>query len=243
MRMVIDGAHPDDGGCPPRWNRCERAERDGHDRKGQAQGVSQRQAAKALQGPRTTLHAWRRWHETLASCPPGAQLCQHGPGLACLHRLVLALQLVCVAVGACGLRLVGLFLTLTGLDRCVAASSGAQQQGNRQIDAAIVSYRHAEPARWATAMPRQDMTLPQDAPFPGVCAWGDRRPCVTVFCGHNALGLALQPPGMPAWRRPGRRSTARGCTPPVRKRRAFWRLLRLLLGRITRRTSSMDNLN
>ena len=122
MSMVIDCAHPDDVGCPPRWNRFERADRYGHYLKLQAQGVSQRQAAKELQVPRTTLQAWRRWHDTLDSCPPVAQFFQNGPGLAFLHRLVLALHLVCVEVGACGIRLVCLFLTLTGLDRFVAAS-------------------------------------------------------------------------------------------------------------------------
>ena len=167
MSMVIDCAHPDDVGCLPRWNRFERAERYGHYLKLQAQGVSQRQAAKELQVPRTTLQAWRRWHDTLDSCPHVAQFFQNGPGLAFLHRLVLALHLVCVEVGACGIRLVCLFLTLTGLDRFVAASYGAQQQVNRQIEEAIVSYRQAETARLAKDMPRKDMTLTQDETFTG----------------------------------------------------------------------------
>ncbi len=167
MSMVIDCAHPDDVGCPPRWNRFERAERYGHYLKLQAQGVSQRQAAKELQVPRTTLQAWRRWHDTLDSCPHVAQFFHNGPGLAFLHRLVLALHLVCVEVGACGIRLVCLFLTLTGLDRFVAASYGAQQQVNRQIEEAIVSYRQAETARLAKDMPRKDITLTQDETFTG----------------------------------------------------------------------------
>jgi hypothetical protein len=39
------------------------------------------------------------------------------PGLAFLHRLVLAFHLVCVEVGACGMRLVCLLVELTGLNR------------------------------------------------------------------------------------------------------------------------------
>ena len=62
MSMVIDFAHPDDVDRPPRWNRFERADRYVHYLKLQAQGISQRQAAKQLQVPRTTLQAWRRWH-------------------------------------------------------------------------------------------------------------------------------------------------------------------------------------
>src|SRR5712691_6023240 len=167
MSMVIDFAHPDDVDRPPRWNRFERADRYVHYLKLQAQGVSQRQAAKPLQVPRTTLQAWRRWHDTLDSCPHVAQFFHNGPGLAFLHRLVLALHLVCVEVGACGIRLVCLFLTLTGLDRFVAASYGAQQQVNRQIEEAIVSYRQAETARLAKDMPRKDITLTQDETFTG----------------------------------------------------------------------------
>jgi hypothetical protein len=63
--------------------------------------------------------------------------------------------------------LVCLFLTLTGLDRFVAASYGAQQQVNRQVEEAIVSYRQAETARLAKDMPRKDITLTQDETFTG----------------------------------------------------------------------------
>jgi hypothetical protein len=62
-----------------------------------------------------------------------------GPGLAFLHRLVVAVHLVCVAVGTCGRRLVCLWLNLTGLDRFVAASYGAQQQVNGQVEQAMVA--------------------------------------------------------------------------------------------------------
>ncbi len=59
-------------------------------------------------------------------------------GLAFLHHIVIRFHLVCVEVGACGIRLVCLFLHLTGLDRFVAASYGAQQQVNVHIDQARV---------------------------------------------------------------------------------------------------------
>ena len=99
--------------------------------------------------PRSTLQAWQSWHETLDSCPHVAQFFQSGLGLAFLQRLVLALQgwpnprrnLVCVEVGACGIRLVCLLLNLTGLDRFVAASYGVEQQINSQVEQAIVAYQ------------------------------------------------------------------------------------------------------
>jgi hypothetical protein len=72
-----------------------------------------------------------------------------------------------VEVGACGIRLVCLFLHLTGLDRFVAASYGAQQQVNVQIEQAMVTYRHDETARLAQDMPRKDLTVTQDETFTG----------------------------------------------------------------------------
>ena len=107
------------------------------------------------------------WHDTLDICPHVAEFFQSGPGLAFLHRLVIAFHLVCVEVGACGIRLVCLFLHLTGLDRFVAASYGAQQQVNLQIEQAMVTYRQDETARLAQDMPRKDLTVTQDETFTG----------------------------------------------------------------------------
>jgi hypothetical protein len=67
----------------------------------------------------------------------------------------------------CGIRLVCLLLNLTGLDRFVAASSGAQRQVNRQVEHAIVDYRHTETARLAKNMPHKAITVTQDETFTG----------------------------------------------------------------------------
>src|SRR4029434_8349411 len=92
---------------------------------------------------------------------------QSSPGLAFLHRLVLGLHLVCTEVGACGMRLVCLLLTLTGLDRFVAASYGIQQQVNRQVEEAIVRYRQEETSRLPQDMPTKAITLATDETFTG----------------------------------------------------------------------------
>jgi Family of unknown function (DUF6399) len=151
----------------PRWDRFERADLFEQYRELRTQGISERQAAKELKVPRTTLQAWRRWHDTLDMCPHVTDFFQSGPGLAFLHRLVIALHLVCVEVGACGIRLVCLFLHLTGLNRFVAASYGAQQQVNLQVEQAMVTYDHDETARLASGMPQKDLTVTQDETFTG----------------------------------------------------------------------------
>jgi hypothetical protein len=167
MSTVIDFAHHDPMDRHQLWDRYERADLFEQYLDLQAQGVSQRQAAKQLQVPRTTLQAWQSWHETLDIGPQVAQFFQSGPGLAFLHRLVLALHLVCVEVGACGIRLVCLLLNLTRLDRFVAASYGAQQHVNVQVEQAIVDYQQTETPRLAKAMPRKAITVTQDETFSG----------------------------------------------------------------------------
>src|SRR5262245_16561451 len=154
-------------GSQPRWDRFERADLFEQYREWRTQGISERQAAKELKVPRTTLQAWRLWHDTLDICPPVAEFFHSGPGLAFLHRLVIACHLTCVEVGACGIRIVCLFLNLTGLDRFVAASYGAQQHVNFQVEHAIVNYRHSETARLAKDMPHKDLTVTQDETFTG----------------------------------------------------------------------------
>ncbi len=146
----------------PRWDRTRRAELFDQYRDLQAQGLSLRQAAKALDVPRSTLQAWRAYQENLDEHPAVVAFFHSAPGLAFLHRLVLGIPLVCTEVGACGIRLVCLLVTLTGLDRFVAASSGAQHQVNRQVDEAIVAYRREESARLAKAMPAKAITFAKD---------------------------------------------------------------------------------
>jgi transposase len=150
-----------------RWARLERAEL--FERYGElhAQGVSQRQAAEMLEVPRSTLQAWRAYQERLDACPAVVAFFQSVPGLAFLHRLVLAIHVVCVEVGACGIRLVCLLLQLTGLNRFVGASYGAQHQVNHRVEEAIVAYRQEESARLAREMPAKDITMAQDETFTG----------------------------------------------------------------------------
>jgi hypothetical protein len=117
--------------------------------------------------PRSTLQAWRAYQESLDEHPAVVAFFHSCPGLAFLHRLVLGIHLVCTEVGACGIRLVCLLLQLTGLDRFVGASYGTQQQVNRQVEEAIVAYRHEESALLARDMPTKAITVAKDETFTG----------------------------------------------------------------------------
>ena len=150
-----------------RWERSRRAALLDQYRALQAEGVSQRHAAKILHLPRTTLQAWHVWQERLDACPQVVAFFESGPGLAFLHRLVMALHMVFVELGACGIRLVCRFLELTALDRFVGASYGTQQQVNRHVEEAIVTYQQEETARLAQGMPPQEITVTQDETVTG----------------------------------------------------------------------------
>lgn len=153
----------------------------------QAQGGSQRQAAKVLAVPRTTLQAWRVWHERLDICPQVGTFFASGPGLAYLHRLVMAFHIVLVEIGACGIRLVCLFLQMTGLHRFVGASYGTQQQVNRRVEEAMVAYRQEESTRLAQEMPAKEITLTQDETFTGgLCLVGIEPVSNSILLEHTA---------------------------------------------------------
>ncbi len=167
MGTVIQFKQRRNADLPPRWDRTQRAEIFDQYRDLQAQGFSLRQAAKALEVPRSTLQAWRASQERLDEHPAVVAFFHRCPGLAFLHRLVLGIHLVCTAVGACGIRLVCLLLQRTGLDRFVGASYGTQQQVNRQVEEAIVAYRREESALLARDMPTKVITVAKDETFTG----------------------------------------------------------------------------
>ena len=82
-----------------RWARIERADLFAQYGGLHDQGVSQRQAAKVLDVPRSTLQAWRLYQDRLDACPAVVAFFHSVPGLAFLHRLVMALHVVCVEIG------------------------------------------------------------------------------------------------------------------------------------------------
>jgi hypothetical protein len=170
---VIQYAQPGNDDRHQRWERLERADLFAQYDELQAQGLSQRQAATVLEVPRSTLQAWRTYQECLDACRTVVAFFHSVPGLACLHRLVLAIPLVCTEVGACGIRLGCLLLQITGLKRFVGASYGTQQQVNRRVEEAIGAYRHEESARLAREMPAKDITMTQDETVTsGLCLVG-----------------------------------------------------------------------
>ena len=65
MGTVIQDMPQINHSSQPRWDRFKRADLFEQYRELRAQGISERQAATELKVPRTTLQAWRIWHDTL----------------------------------------------------------------------------------------------------------------------------------------------------------------------------------
>ena len=100
MATVIQSKPQRNDDRSPRWDRTRRADLFDQYLDLQARGLSLRQAAKALDVPRSTLQAWRAYQASLDEHPAVVAFCQSAPGLAFLHRLVLGIHLVCTEVGA-----------------------------------------------------------------------------------------------------------------------------------------------
>jgi hypothetical protein len=187
VATIIQDKHRGNQDRTQRWARLERADRLARYSELHAQGLSQRQVAQELGVPRTTLQAWLAWQDRLDACPQVVEFFESVPGLAFLHRLTLALHVVFVEVGACGIRLVCLFLQMTGLNRFVGASYGTQQQVNRRVEEAMVAYRQEESTRLAQEMPATDSTLTQDETFTGgLCLVGIEPVSNYILLEHTA---------------------------------------------------------
>lgn len=128
-------------------------------------GTSQRQFAELAGVPRSTLQHWLERRAEIDESPEVVKFFESPEGLAFLHRLVLAAQLVITLLGACGIRLVCTFLELSGLARFVAVAYGSQQQAIAQMERAVVKFGEEENKRLAAAMPHKSITVCQDETF------------------------------------------------------------------------------
>ena len=126
---------------------------------------SHRHVAEPLGIPRSTLQYWQHRQEALEATPAVVAFFESPEGLVLLHRLLIAAHVVITLLGSGGIRLVCVWLELTGLNRFVAASYGSQQQVGTVIETATVSFGQQEKARLAKAMPSRKITTCQDETF------------------------------------------------------------------------------
>lgn len=153
-----------------RRSREEIAERIDAFEKAHQHNPSERQLAEELGIPRSTLQHWLKRKDRIEAEPEVVAFFESSVGVAFLHRLVLAAHFVMTLVGPCGIRLVCLFLELTGLDQFVAASYGPQQKVSAAMEKAVVEFGQEERPRLAVGMAPQQIVVCEDETFhPETC--------------------------------------------------------------------------
>lgn len=131
---------------------------------------SQRAIAEEIGIPRSTLQHWLARREGIDADPNLVAFFESEAGIAFLHRLILAAHFVITQLGPSGVRMVCLFMELSGLDQFVAACYGVQRQVNQEIEEAIIAYGEQERKRLSETASPKAITICEDETFhPEIC--------------------------------------------------------------------------
>jgi hypothetical protein len=135
---------------------------------------SQRQYAQQQGIPRSTLGDWLRQDFPDHLDKEFVAFFRCAAGQTFLRRLVLASLLVFHHKNACGLRPIGHFLELLGLDYFVGSSYGALYTLDTTLQEDLVLFAQEQRQRLATGMAAKDIVLCPDENFhgPHVCLVG-----------------------------------------------------------------------
>jgi hypothetical protein len=136
--------------------------------------VTRQWIAGRLGVPTRTLRHWDHQEWTrIRNSPwpePVARFLETPEGLDLLHRLFTAAHLVFVQGSDCGLRNLGWFLRLSGLDAFIAPSYGAQQVVAKEMESLLVRFGEEEDQRLGASMSPREITLCEDETFhPQIC--------------------------------------------------------------------------
>jgi hypothetical protein len=103
-------------------------------------GLSKRKVAEDLEVPRTTIEGWIERKAQIDAPKALVDFIESPEGVAFLHRLVLAAQVVITLMAPGSIRLVCTFLVLSGLNRFVASSYGSQQKAIAALERELCSF-------------------------------------------------------------------------------------------------------
>ncbi len=136
--------------------------------------TSRSQIARELDVPNSTLQAWLQQRRArLANRVHPREVVEffeNSAGLAFLHQLLTAGQLIFVQCSNCGLRNYCQFLELSGLNEFVAASYGAQQTVAEEMESLLSDFGEQEDRRLAAQMSAREISLAEDETFhPQIC--------------------------------------------------------------------------
>jgi len=154
------------------WDRARIADALAQFRSAQStMAASQRDFAESSGIPRTTLQHWLGRRESLLLDEEQGAFFESPAGAAFLLRLVVSAHFAMTWTGTCGIRLVGQFLRLCGLEKYVACSYGTHQKLSSRIAEALVTFGKEERSRLGATMVPRDVTVCEDETFlsEGIC--------------------------------------------------------------------------
>ena len=153
-----------------RWGRKQIAQKIAEFEKAYQNLPNQHQITGEIEIPRSTLQYWLKRKDSIDAEPELIAFFESPVGQAFLHRLVMAAHFVMTLGGSCGIRLVCLFLELTGLYQFVADSYGAQHKVSLDIEKSVVEFGKEEKKRLAEGMEPKKITVCEDETFhPETC--------------------------------------------------------------------------
>ena len=133
-------------------------------------GLSLRTAARCVRVPRSTLQGWRDRKASIDAPAAQVEFFESPEGVAFLHRLVLAAQIVITLMAPGSIRMVCTFLVLSGLHRFVASSYGAQQKAIETLELELGTFGELEQRRLGRVMQPRKITIIEDETFhPQIC--------------------------------------------------------------------------
>ncbi len=132
--------------------------------------ISQREFARTNKLPQSTVQGWCSRKAAIEAPAAVVDFLESPAGVMFLHRLVLAAQLVITFLAPGGIRLVCIFLILSGLDRFVASSYGSQQKAIATLENKLIIFGSLELIRLSKMMKAKRITLIEDETFhPQIC--------------------------------------------------------------------------
>ncbi len=131
---------------------------------------SQRQSAKEIGIPRSTLQHWLKRKDSVDADPDVAAFFESPAGTAFMHRLVLGAHFVMTLIAPASVRHVCQYLELTGLDQFVASSYFSNQKVSKQMEEATAEFGREERKRLAEGTEPKKISVCQDETFhPETC--------------------------------------------------------------------------
>jgi len=137
--------------------------------------MSERAAAKEIEVPRTTLRHWNEQRKSTLIPESIQTALLTEDGLSFLQTILTSIQFIVTQVSKGGIRMVELFLKLTGLSSIISSSYGTLHERGVVMENYINEFGVDEKERLAKDMPHKHISLAKDETF------NKNKPCLVAI--------------------------------------------------------------